>query len=325
MKIYYSHYKFEPEHKRSALDKNKASEGWLLKLQSGDEEGFANLHAHGFDDFNLDEVKALLLKKEIHPALGLAINYAEQDLQSRRLKYDSLASAFLIENHYSGGPLLNFDVSRLPQLYTSGFRIIKIKLGLDREREEKLLTEMAKEPVLQKLKLRLDFNSSYTAEDFTAWLESHKLLLERVDFIEDPTEYDSAKWSAWRKKFKVNLALDLWNQSLRSEWSGASHLIFKPARMNAIEFLKQLKDVKDYKFVVTHFLDHSVGVATAAATALKMKFFIKDKLIECGLIPTHEKDSWVESKGPHLVMQTHFGIGFNEELAKIKWSTLYEY
>jgi o-succinylbenzoate synthase len=162
-------------------------------------------------------------------------------------------------------------------------------------------------PVPEPLRIRIDFNASLSAEEFERVAEM--LPKERIDFIEDPCPYDAATWRALRQRTGLRLALDRFT-------SEADVLVHKPAL--TAEFPSF-----DGEIVVTSYMDHPVGQFGAAWVAATHQVSPR-----CGLM-THvlyEPDAFIERierTGARLLPPQGIGIGFDDLLEKVRWTTLH--
>lgn len=157
-----------------------------------------------------------------------------------------------------------------------------------------------------RFRVRIDFNARLTAEEFLALVP--RLPRERLDFVEDPCPYDEATWSELRRATGVRLALD------RSE-GVADVLVHKPALSAAFPAF-------DGEVVVTSYLDHPVGVLSAAYVAAT-----HDVSARCGLAThvVYEADAFSERlrlEGARLVPPAGSGFGFDDLIEELPWQTL---
>jgi L-alanine-DL-glutamate epimerase-like enolase superfamily enzyme len=176
----------------------------------------------------------------------------------------------------------------------------------------------------------LDFNECLANGDFRDWHSSQEFLThDLIDYYEDPTPFDPKAWRSWSEK-GLRLAVDITEAHSNAdlEESGVRVIVLKPARINIIEWLKKLPKGHKYEFVVTHYMDTLLGITTAVSSALKLKFFVKDRLTTCGLLPSENvvlsnyfKNPLLTS-GPHLMPKEDKGCGWTEELGHVPWQLL---
>jgi o-succinylbenzoate synthase len=165
-----------------------------------------------------------------------------------------------------------------------------------------------------KLKWRLDFNGRLSPAECITLLEKMKPFLELIDFIEDPFPYDAAAWSAIQTQYGISLACD--RGALRAIGSphAARVVILKPAIHSEEPFL--LSRSHGQRIVVTSYLDHPIGQASAAYIAAKLD--VRDV---CGLVShrVYEPTPFsahlsIDSPAFHPIPGT--GFGFDSLLLK---------
>ncbi|MCB9025843.1 MAG: hypothetical protein H6625_05970 [Bdellovibrionaceae bacterium] len=309
---------------------NKEYSGCLLKLTNDQGiSGYTNYHAiQACKDKPVEQVLNGFVENELTETHHLLKQYLLQDLQFRTLKSDALAGAFQLENHYLITDVAMFDRNYISNLVEQHFRIFKIKMGKDINKETNWIKEQASYFIEKKLLLRLDFNEYFDFEAFDFWQSENAFHQQGIiDFYEDPTPYERQYWKKW-KELGLRLAKDFTTKDDLSACDGIDVFVLKPAKVNVIEWLKHLKDAKNFQYVITHYLDTPLGVAQAAACALKLKFFVGERLLACGLLPLHMENlpkelQWPLSyRGPHLLFNNDIGLGFSEELGEIDWKDL---
>jgi O-succinylbenzoate synthase len=161
-------------------------------------------------------------------------------------------------------------------------------------------------PVPEHVRIRIDFNASLSADEFVRVAET--LPKERVDFIEDPCPYDRNTWRTLRECTQLRLALDRFVGE-------ADVLVHKPAL--SAEFPSFNGEI-----VVTSYMDHPIGQFGAAYVAATNKVAAR-----CGLM-THvlyEPDAFIERierDGARLVPPRGTGIGFDDLLEKLQWTSI---
>jgi o-succinylbenzoate synthase len=157
-----------------------------------------------------------------------------------------------------------------------------------------------------RVRLRLDFNATLTAQEFERIAQ--RLPRERIDFVEDPCPYDAHVWKSLRQKSGLRLALD---RGLASD--GVDVLVVKPAVQ---DFPKT-----DLEVVVTSYMDHAIGQMAAAWVAASNEGRVGPR---CGLF-THvlyEPDPFFErirSCGPRLLPPEGTGFGFDDLIERLPW------
>jgi O-succinylbenzoate synthase len=155
------------------------------------------------------------------------------------------------------------------------------------------------------VRIRIDFNARLSAEEFLRIAET--LPKERIDFVEDPCPYDRRVWSELRARTGLRLALDRFEGT-------ADVLVHKPAL--------QTDWPSHNDVVVTSYMDHPVGQFGAAYIAAT-----HETNACCGLF-THvlyEPDAFierVESDGARLLAPRGTGIGFDDLLESLPWTSI---
>lgn len=155
------------------------------------------------------------------------------------------------------------------------------------------------------VRIRIDFNARLTADGFLRLAGT--LPRHRIDFIEDPCPYDAATWRALRERTGLRLALDRFE-------GDADVLVHKPALQTT---WPRHNDV-----VVTSYMDHPVGQFGAAYVAATHATNAR-----CGLF-THvlyEADAFIErieSDGARLLPPRGTGIGFDNLLERLPWTSI---
>lgn len=155
------------------------------------------------------------------------------------------------------------------------------------------------------VRIRIDFNARLTAEEFLRIAET--LLPDRIDFIEDPCPYEAQVWRELRARTGLRLALDRFE-------GNADVLVHKPAL--------QTDWPSHNDVVVTSYMDHPVGQFGAAYIAAT-----HGTNARCGLF-THvlyEPDAFlerIESDGARLLPPRGTGIGFDDLLEQLPWTSI---
>lgn len=158
------------------------------------------------------------------------------------------------------------------------------------------------------VRLRLDFNSKLSAEEFEKFLDSlSPKLFSMIDYVEDPTPY-SEKWADW--KLRVTLALDF------QKGSGSYRRIIKPTRE------KIPAGVTDY--TLTSAMDHPVGLAhglrIAQQYAQNDSGFLTLDLYEESAFNKYYRQTESDLNFSESALNDT-GIGMTVELEKLKWIT----
>jgi o-succinylbenzoate synthase len=253
-------------------------------LRSGD--GFADIHPWPeLGDAPLHEQLAKLARGQTTPLTRRSLEIARIDGAARANGVSLFAGLTIPASHWPGADP------------PPGFDTVKLK-GI--------------ESIPPAVRLRIDFNRSLSPEAFMMIAEG--LPAERVDFVEDPCEYDAAVWTALREQTGLRLALDR-----PSEYGGlpprsaVDVLVVKPA----IEDVPQ----DSREIVITSYMDHPVGQFGAAYFAAKFGS------ARCGLF-THvlfqanEFIDRIRSDGARLLPPEGTGVGFDDLLERLPWKKL---
>lgn len=158
--------------------------------------------------------------------------------------------------------------------------------------------------------LRLDCNARFSEATIEQLMKYIQPIRERIEFIEDPFPFSKTQWMEVEEKYGIPLASD-WEG--RGEWE--SLVVYKPGFDKEIPICQKL--------VVTSLLDHPLGQVQAA-------FFAAHSGTEllCGLTshevyePNSYSDRLMVNEGQLQLMDRGRGFGFDDLLAKEKWSVL---
>ncbi|HEX8169625.1 MAG TPA: enolase C-terminal domain-like protein [Thermoanaerobaculia bacterium] len=252
-------------------------------LRVGD--GYADVHPWPeLGDAPLDEQLARLSRGELTPLTRAALHHAQIDGEARRRGISLFAGLTIPESHWPGpDPPPGFDTVKLKSI----------------------------DVIPNDVRLRIDFNARLTPDEFVRIAQ--KLPRERIDFIEDPCPYDAKVWRDLEHRTNLRLALD---RSIAPPTAPApSVIIHKPAL--SATFPQTTAEV-----VVTSYMDHPLGQFTAAYIAATNNVSPR-----CGLF-THtlyDPDQFIEtihSTAARLHPPPGTGIGFDDLLAKVRWSPL---
>jgi len=275
-----------------------------------------------FKDLPLDEQIKSLLTDRPTSLVKNSLTLSMLDAQARKSNTDLLAGGFLIRNHKLINSIDDINQKKLEVLKKDGFLSIKVKAGVDDANKAESFNSLLEDsPVLW----RIDFNNTLNkdlAESFLSKLSEKAV--SKIDFIEDIFPYSPEAWSQVKEKYNVKLGLDNIQSAVNFGALVADVLVLKPGRVNIVEVLKKVKN-KDIKYVVTHSMDHPLGMSAAVGMAIKLQFFVKDRMLDCGLLPSDnfEWDSAfeeIEVKGPHIVPKDDVGFGYSESFNQLEWS-----
>lgn len=308
MKIFFSPFK-------TSNVKENSRKGVLLKVEfSQSKIG----HTCFVSDRNWNDpsLKICLenLKKGIpHSALLRSLEWAKKESECLG---ESLFTEKRVRSHYFLKSLDHFDESLENKLLKRGFKTLKMKVGeglnLDFEKMKSCIQHST-------LSWRLDFNNFFSYKDFLKWCDKHSDWLEKVEFFEDPFPYKKKEWSFIKERFPIRLALDQFpNHSDALE--GFDVLVIKPVRDNLDKIIKIYKD-KNVDFVITHFMDHSLGQLIALKGAQELQKNLNDRLKDCGLLRSFDTEGFsLLEEGSFLIPPQ--GSGWGIDFDDVSWRAL---
>lgn len=326
MKIWTHHYTLQPgpDPARAARGPRK---GALIRVEFGDKTiGYADLHP--WEEFGhapvADHIASFRTDKPT-PLANLALRHARTDAAARRAGvslFDGLPEvcSHALFTDWTAAPHSAFE-----QCVAEDYCAAKLKIGRSPQREAEALNALADLP----LRWRLDANASFTTGDesidaFLARLEPR--IRANIEFLEDPTPYDAAAWSALAEREKIPLALDWELPSIPPPWPGAQVLVIKPASPDAFPLALAAAHV-GMELVVTHSMDHPLGQSVALWTAMRLrqrhgKVVLDGGLQAVGLYVSDEFSEQIQTRGPHTTPPPGTGFGFDDPLACLHWTVL---
>lgn len=248
VKLSYSPYELQPKSALNAVTENQVRKGFLVRCDWQGQIGFADVCSWPvFGDPTRDELIEDLKKGRIdHPLLQQALWFCRRtsgfDSDSWAEARDKVAS---MKSHR-----LITDLSKAPDLSQTPFA--KVKMGRDLKLETHALLQLAE--AYPKTKWRLDFNSSMKPDDFEAWALSLGGIKSQIDYIEDPSPYNSRQWVDWQKRFQVSLALDMTPDE--EPHGGFDVLVVKPAKQGLSDVEWIVRRHPGLRVVGTTYLGH---------------------------------------------------------------------
>ncbi|MCB0412926.1 MAG: hypothetical protein KDD50_01250 [Bdellovibrionales bacterium] len=354
MKIWYSKYTLNPVVSLNGLSEDlNFRAGFLIKVDFGsDVIGFSDVHPwEEFGDESIEDQLAILKKYKAGEAplskvLKRSLHFAQIDGQARKDRVSLIGDKVgEITNNYLVTELSSWSANQTLRVVRDGFKIMKVKMGSDLQGDTALLKAFV--TLLKKgtsntyigyssaLKIRLDFNSLISSDDFIEWFGGVKeWLYPNLDYIEDPFPYDQEDWDRVSQKFQITFALDRENRDFQQPVSNRHVIVVKPAVENPYWIVEQLKRTSgkiaqplDYDFVFTSYMDHPVGIASAVSEAIQFNAKFPGHLLSCGML-THNlyqennfsKEIEVKNGIVHFPGQN--GIGFDDQLKNISWKEL---
>ncbi len=287
MSIFYWRYELLPKHALSAIAGTTPRQGALILVDGG----VADVHPWPeLGDATIDSQLDQLRRGETTPLTRRSLAMAHLDRDARTAAKNLFEGQVIPRSHW---PAAAGDVPK-------AFDTVKVKMGRG----------VWIDPALARYRLRLDFNATLTAGEFTSFALSLPPAVRRaLDFVEDPCPYDSNVWTAIRQTTGVRLALDRGDAE-----DGVDVLVVKPA--------VQEMPITKKEVVITSYMDHPVGQLFAAYTAAKEGIGSA-----CGLA-THllfESDPFIERMqldGARLQPVGGTGIGFDDLVEKLEWKRL---
>src|SRR6202008_1797962 len=138
---------------------------------------------------------------------------------------------------------------------------------------------------------------------------------ERIDFIEDPCPYERATWAQLRQSTGLRLALDLASGDRDGAGGVFDVLVHKPS-------LRSEWPDADCEIVVTSYMDHPVGQFGAAHSAATHNAAARFGLMTHVFYEPEAFIERVECAGARLLPPKGTGIGFDDLLESLAWTTL---
>ncbi len=189
------------------------------------------------------------------------------------------------------------------------FTAVKLKCGPGVEKEARRVIRLAER--VPGAALRLDFNGCLDAARYARFLKGLTSdVRERIDFIEDPMQYDAANWRALPDV--LSLAVDRGSDTATD---GFAYRVLKPAVQETRAFTEPV--------VITSSMDHPLGQVFAAHEAATYQGVLHG----AGLL-THwcfEGDVFSERltvEGGRLRPPSGTGLGFDDLLEGLPWTRL---
>lgn len=298
----YSPYCLEPATDRPFLQNR---EGALLCIEFEDGAiGYADCHPWtSCGDLPLQEQLSRLIDGKMTSLLRASLTFARLDAVARKAGISLLRDLPRLSNHW-----LSTDPSDIESASAEGYTLFKIK-GVEQLQDYF-------EALPSTGKLRIDLNSQFTRHEFEHFLRDNRHRLKKVDFFEDPFPYDDEDWKDIQRTYGVNLACDRHSEKAFGKAESAKTVIIKPAAQGIVEA------PKEQHVVVTSYLDHPLGQASAAYVAALIKCERP-----CGLNShrTYKPTAFSEqlsSFGNHFTAAPGPGFGFHEILQKLAWETI---
>lgn len=305
MKIDYYPYTLNPI---SAMQNPR--HGALLRFHFKESTGFADLHPWPeLGDLNLEQQLELLKNGIETPQVQQSCSFAQLDAQARNSNISLFNNLDIPKSHWLCNDISTLDQNQISHILHAGFTHIKIKVGRKPTLEAEILPLLASSP----LTVTLDANAKFTKESCLDFLDKIYPLIPKIEYIEDPTPFDPSTWTFLQTL--VPLAADRYAIMAAGRPEIAKYIVIKPAIMTTPVATGQ-------KIIYTTYLDHPVGIASAAYTAS-----INKCTETCGLLShlcyqPNEFYPYFSNKGPILVPPSGCGLGFEPLLNSLHWRTL---
>lgn len=332
MKLSCSPYKCIYTYNLNTLNKDKISNGFLLKCEFRElGTGYSLLHSHP----ELGQVSSTEIlnqfkeEKSYHPLLKNALRIAKIDAYFRQKKQWALDGLKIPASHFLVQDIEDFTQKDIQQYFQMGFSKFKLKLGPHNfSKLNDFVTNTNK--VSTKIKLRLDFNASFSLHNFAHKLvQNLQLLQQNCDFIEEPFAFDFDAYIALSEKHHLNFAIDHLHQNLDLDTEAKNLYSFSPIILaikpsaDPLPTIKNILQSRPSDFYVSHNMDHPLGMQIASYFAALWSKQFPDHALENGLLnpsllpvenyPVHKTEK------PFFLPQTGLGFGYDSALSNEDW------
>ena len=274
-----------------------------------------------FGDEPIEGQLELLRVGKSSKVIERALCMAQVDGEARKRGVSLFQGLEIPRCHYSWDQNQSFE-SQVQRVVAEGWHAVKTKGSGDIKRSLKWLGDFSE--AAPYVKVRMDFNSCLTEDEFSAFLAMvSEQILAQVDFFEDPFPYSPEKWIRVREGWPVRLALD---KQLRGAVHGYDVAVLKPGRRDWRVMVAEMP--AQMPVVMTSAMDHAIGQSFAAWEAAEARHELGPRLDLCGLCTEHlfAADPFfdcLESRGGVLcVDRKGTGLGFDEVLEAVPWREL---
>ncbi len=273
----------------------------------------------------LDSLRTGLLT----PITERSLFFAWHDAVARSAGVSLFKDLEIPPSHFLVTDLAGLNESTIHSQSKLGFRLFKLKVGKNPKTEASIIRRFTSDFESEKMKLRLDFNSSLNPETLNQFLDDLGEAAGLIDFLEDPIPFDPRAWASLERDWKIRLALDRINpskleQTLRQiPGSGVSVIVIKPASQDPTPLINAAKK-NAASLVFTSSMDHPLGQLCAAWCA-GMAATQGTRMIEPGGLLSqssyldHPWHDAIQSAGPHLIIPSGPGFGLDHRLEKLRW------
>ena len=298
IKFFLSPYLLKKRQSANSLLQLPIQRGVLVKVADGKSWGVADLCPKP----ELGDAEFEIEIKDRGPLYRRAFELASEDLNARRDNLSLLADKPVRNNFL----VTDYRTTALFRKKLSG-QTIKIKGDRDVIGLSQILNGLESEA-----KLRIDFNSTLTAEEFDKFISSlSEATRKKIEYIEDPTPI-CPQWRNWNTI--IPLAFDFQPGEYTSEL--ADFQIIKPSRQALPERHGQV--------TLTSAMDHPVGVAHGLRIA--QKYATGDSgFLTMDLYETPFEKYFVQQECTlnfSEAARLDTGIGMSAELEKLIWTGL---
>ncbi|NNC89573.1 MAG: hypothetical protein HKN82_14050 [Akkermansiaceae bacterium] len=312
--VYAWHYEL---HGRAGLNARSARRdfpGALIRIGSG----FGCLHP--WTELGDPPLPALLAAvaagDDSEPLAKRARACARRDGRAREAG-TSLFAGDGVEVPRSHATVPDWNPEHIEQAVDRGFDRIKLKCGADlREEGRTFRAWVTRWPALR---WRLDCNGVPRREALQEFVGSLTAeAMARIDFVEDPFDYEAGTWEAFARDSGLRLAIDRGAETFAG---GAAVLVWKPALLESAA-VEAVAAGHDLEVVATSYMDHPLGQCFAAAEAARHPG------LGVGGLQTHElfePTAFSESlgpAGPAFRIPPGTGLGFDRILEGLPWKRL---
>jgi O-succinylbenzoate synthase len=315
-KPFISIYRLRSRGRLNAVSTRREFTGALLRVDGG----YGCIHPWPeLGDPPLDKCLADLAGARRWPIVRRALRCADFDRIARRFEHSLFEEIEVPESHAT---LTGCDVAEIERAVEAGFRLAKLKCGINPAAEARFLDEMtAAHPALA---WRLDFNESLDPAAAAAFLTG---LAERtraaIDMVEDPCPYSDTTWAALRRETRMRLAVD---REAAPHRAAAQVMVIKPAVDEPL-LLAEAALAHHQRLVVTSYMDHPLGQTFAAWEAARLGLQFPGMMAACGVQTHHlfEPDAFTGLLGPWSPVfnpPPGHGLGFDDLLEELPWSPL---
>ena len=297
--------------------------GALLRFEFSEGVGYADCHPWTeFGDLSLGDQLKNLSAGILTDLTKCSLSCAKIDRDGRNAKRNCLSDLEIPRSHFLVTSLSSLSEDRLNDLWSDGFRELKLKVGRDPIKEADQINNLFQSSKL--FQLRLDFNGLTTIDQTRAFISKlDAKISSQIEFIEDPIDGEAGEWFELQDELGHTLARDLMNVP-----NSEAHYfvrIAKPAVQDVLQLVRE--EPQSVELVVTSYMDHPIGQAHAAFAAAMLHKKIPDRTLLPGLLHHHvyEPNSFSElltHRSPVFKPIDGTGFGFDQLLEGQTWKAL---